>query len=56
MSNCPIGKPLDDCLCEFSKEGLCDWPYRNNYDLGQIRYTTELIGIIAEQEDRTNGG
>lgn len=27
--NCPINKPESECPCpEFSKEGLCDYPYR----------------------------
>jgi len=42
MNRCPIDKPQDDCPCEdYSKEGLCDWPYKNLTD-GQIRSFWEL--------------
>lgn len=45
--NCPIGKPLDDCPCEYSKQGLCDYPYRN--DLPPEPWT-EIARLLAEGE------
>lgn len=30
--DCPIDKNQNECPCpEYSKEGLCDYPYRNSY-------------------------
>lgn len=57
MSSCPAGKPLDDCPCpEYSKEGLCDWPYRSDFDGGQIRYTTQLLQAVDEGGDTPDVG
>ncbi len=45
---CPIGKPLDDCPCkDYAKEGLCDYPYRN--DLPPKPWT-EIARILAKSE------
>jgi hypothetical protein len=36
MNNCPAGKK--ECPCkEFSKEGLCDYPYRLGMSLKEIK-------------------
>lgn len=46
--NCPIGKPLDDCPCrDYSKQGLCDYPYRN--DLPPEPWT-QIGKILADSE------
>jgi hypothetical protein len=37
--SCPIG--AETCPCaEYSKEGLCDWPYRAGLDLEENREIT----------------
>jgi len=42
MKDCPEGK--DFCPCPgFSKEGLCDWPYRNGMSFEEARYITEIL-------------
>ena len=51
MKGCPAGKKGRDCPCqEFSKERLCDWPYRIDFDHEQIRYLSELLRVIEEAD------
>ncbi len=45
MKDCPEGKFYCPCS-EYSKDGLCDWPYRKDMSLEQIRYVTELLKVI----------
>lgn len=48
MKECPENK--DSCPCqEFSKEGLCDWPYRYDLTLQEARYLTELLKTIERE-------
>jgi hypothetical protein len=41
---CPDGK--ESCPSEYSKEGLCDWPYLAGMDVGEIRYTTQVLQVV----------
>lgn len=43
--NCPERKAFCPCP-EFSKEGICDWPYRNGMSLQEARYMTEILRVI----------
>ena len=55
MKSCPVGKnPFEGPCPDYSKEGLCDWPYRNDLDVGQIKYLSQLIKITVDGEG-TNG-
>ena len=37
------------CPCpEFSKAGLCDWPYRNGMSFQEARYMTENLQVIEQ--------
>jgi hypothetical protein len=47
---CPIVKPESECPCpEYSKEGLCDWPYRNDLD-------PQLVTLIERLKGGYGGG
>jgi hypothetical protein len=47
VKECPEGKTF--CLClEFSKEGLCDWPYRIGISFEEDRYMTEILRVIGK--------
>ena len=48
MKECPEGKDTCPCL-GFSKDGLCDWPYRSDMDREQIHYMSELLRTIEEK-------
>ncbi len=45
MKECPEGKTFCPCP-EFSKDGLCDWPYRNGMSFQDARYMTEILRLI----------
>jgi hypothetical protein len=48
MKHCPEKK--DKCPCpEFSKDGLCDWPYRNGMTPQELKYMTELLETINKE-------
>jgi hypothetical protein len=40
---CPVNaRPFKKCPCEqFSKDGLCDWPYPTGADYEQVKDITE---------------
>lgn len=50
MRDCPEGKLYCPCL-EFSKEGLCDWPYRNRMSFLEAGYMTDLLRLLREVKD-----
>ncbi len=36
--NCPLNKyPIYCLVCEFEKEGLCDYPYKKGLSLEEIK-------------------
>ena len=48
--HCPLSEKKRDCPCpEYSKEGLCDWPYRYGLTLQGARYMTELLKTIERE-------
>lgn len=49
MQDCPEHKKSCPCQ-EFSKEGLCDWPYSIDLDHKQIRYLSELLKVIEKSD------
>jgi hypothetical protein len=53
MHNCPEGKLCCPCP-EFSKDGLCDWPYRIDMSFEEIKYMTELLQTVERRNERGN--
>lgn len=49
FKGCTEGKTFCPCP-EYSKEGLCDWPYRNGLDLPELRYMTELLQTVENAD------
>ena len=45
--NCPERKLYCPCH-EFSKERLCDWPYRNGTSFQEMRYMTEILRVVDQ--------
>jgi len=51
MKECPENKV--SCPCpEFSKDGLCDWPYRNGMSFQEARYMTEILQVTEGKSCR----
>lgn len=55
VSACPEGKTFCPCP-EFSKEGLCDWPYWIGMSYQEIRYMTEILQLIDKSRGLPEGG
>jgi hypothetical protein len=45
MKDCPEGKICCPCS-EYSKEGFCDWPYRNGMTFHETRFITEVLSVV----------
>lgn len=47
--NCPAKKTACPCP-EYSKEGLCDWPYWNKMTLEENKNMTKMLRQIRKAE------
>lgn len=44
MNNCPVKSPIGVCSsCPYSKEGLCDYPFKEGMSAEQLKEATKKL-------------